>query len=156
MPSITSANDVCAIDADMMSVSERTLATGRLALTDHTACWISFTSVVDFGRSVRITYASVRCARRSGDQSFSTSTGQYTVVGAGCARPWSRSSPTTPTIVRHGLSGELRMRRPIAFAGSPQYSRARFSLTTTLFSLLYESFQVSARPATTRLPMTEK
>ena len=36
--SMTSANEVCAIDADMISLSVRTLATGRLPFTDHTAC----------------------------------------------------------------------------------------------------------------------
>ena len=45
--------------------------------------------------------------------------------------PLSRSLPTTPTIVRHGLLGVWRIRRPIAAAGSFQNSRAKFSLTTT-------------------------
>ena len=50
---------------------------------------------------------------------------------AGDTTPLSRSLPTTPMIVRHGLLGVCRIRRPSAAAGSFQYSRAKFSLTTT-------------------------
>jgi len=67
------SKEVCAIDADMMSVSVRTPASGTLPFTDQTACCSSLTSVVDFGRSVRITYDTLRWTRTlSVQKSFMT------------------------------------------------------------------------------------
>ena len=48
------------------------------------------------------------------------------------------------------------MRRPIAADGSFQNSRAKFSLTITTVARSRLSFQVSARPATTGLPIVSK
>ena len=49
-----------------------------------------------------------------------------------------------------------RMRLPIALAGSPQYSLARFSLTIATFWKLWLSFHVMPRPATIGLPIVVK
>ena len=82
--------------------------------------------------------------------------GQYTIVGAGWVTPSWRSLPTTPTISRHGFLGVLRMRRPTALAGSPQNSRAKFSLTITTGAAAWTSAHVIARPATSGLPIVSK
>jgi hypothetical protein len=54
MLSITSANDVCAIESDRISSSVRTLATGRFGLTDQTAACTSLSSAGDPTRGVRM------------------------------------------------------------------------------------------------------
>ena len=59
------------------------------------------------------------------------SIGQYTMVVAGWSTPSSRSFPTTPMISRQGSSWLCVIRLPSASAGVFQYSRARFSETTT-------------------------
>ena len=60
-------------------------------------------------------------------------------------------------ISRHGDVGELPRRRlPIAFAGSPQYSRASGSEMMTTGRCSRMSFHVIERPATSRLPIVSK
>jgi len=53
--SITSMNEVCAIDSARTSFSDRTFARGRLGFTAHTASWISLRKVGDPSRSLRMT-----------------------------------------------------------------------------------------------------
>jgi hypothetical protein len=65
--------------------------------------------------------------------------------------PSSRTSPTTPTISRHPPDPGPRpmdTRFPNASGGVSQYSRTKFSVTTTTGFRLWMSVQVMSRPAT--------
>ena len=99
--SITSVNDVRAIDALTTSSSVRTLASGRFGFTDQTARLTSLANAVEPARGLRITYDIVRPHRdRRRPRSASIIIGQKTIVGAFWSTPSSRSSPTTPTTSR--------------------------------------------------------
>ncbi len=100
--------------------------------------------------------------RYSGEQRFSTTatillnTAVFCVAGAGAVAPLSRSLPTTPTISIHDILEVRRTRLPIAFAGSPQYSRARFSLSNATGAAVSTSDHVKSRPAISVLPIVAK
>ena len=86
-----------------ISSSVWTAATGRFGFTDHTACCTSFSSVGESGPLVadRIGQAAlhlvpvrhISCRRQRASRRCRA---------PACVTPSSRSSPATPTIVRHG------------------------------------------------------
>src|SRR5438477_11164783 len=107
-----------------MASSVRTLPTGTPGLIDQTACCSSRRKPGAPTRVDRTTYDMLRLMKL-------LAIGRYTVTGGGRFRPWLRSSPTTPTISNHS-PGAPPIRLAIAFAGSPQYSRAKFLETIAI------------------------
>src|ERR1700722_7582500 len=110
----------------------RTEATGRLELTDQTACrtWLRKLSVP--ARSLRITKVTLRMAfSGEGPKILVPMEGQYTISGDFWSTPFSRTSSATPIPSRHGIHGNSRIRFPTAADGVPHNSRARLSETIT-------------------------
>ena len=74
--------------------------------------------------------------RTSSPQKSRCIIGQNMVERASFATPSSWMFPTTPMISRQGASRPTRTRLPSAALGSSQYSRAKFSVTTTTVAVL--------------------
>src|SRR3954471_13466902 len=151
--SITSVNEVRAIDLREISSSVRTSARGELGLTDQTACRTSLRNAAEPVRGLRMANAWVRRRDIFSPQKSFCSMGQYTTLGGFFWTPSSYSSFTTPMISCHSFLGLSRMRLPIAAPALCQYSRAVFSDTNTTGLKLYISVQLISRPASNEFPM---
>ena len=155
--SITSANEVRASEPEYRSCIVRSDATGILPFTDRIACRISAARLAVPARSLRITNATLGGPHERSPNMFSTSTGQYTMLGASSYNPVSCTRCTTPMTSRH--TAELldsRIRFPSAPAGSAAISRAKSSEIKVTLPPASMSLHVMSRPAMIRVPMASK